>query len=375
MADEIGYLVGRKINHLYTDPSRNEKGAYATLIGDSEHPVAEIDVTPRCKIAISAFYVRDQADFSTFKITKLQYHARHGWRENGHLQVNQFQIAQMKEFVAILSSLDLRDAKKNRISLENIQFGALSTLLSSTKGTALVKELATSPDLHHDIYAVAAKRAALADFKANLDATLSESAWQSFFEQNPWIFGHGLNYIFLNKAGKKLESVTTGSTYDRPGKRTDGLMLTRAEISQYVLVEIKTNDTDLLQEIRQYRPGCWGVSRELSNAVTQIQKTAFEFSRERFREHLKDEHGNDTGKTAYVIEPRSYLVIGNLSQLLGNEDKIACFELYRRNIRAPEILTFDELYHRASCIVENISREASEPDVLTPATEDDDIPF
>jgi hypothetical protein len=28
--------------------------------------------------------------------------------------------------------------------------------------------------------------------------------------------------------------------------------------------------------------------------------------------------------------------------------KVACFELYRRNIRSPEILTFDELYYYAS---------------------------
>ena len=365
------YLAKRKTDHLYVEPARNEKGAYVTFVGDSEQVVAEIEVTSRCKIAISAFYVRDQGDFNTLKITKLQFHKRHGWQEDGHVHVNHFQIAQMKEFIAILSNLDLRDAKKSRISLDNIQFGALGALLSSTKGAALIKELATSPELHQDIYAVAAKRAALAEFKANLDLELSEGEWQNFFEQNPWIFGHGLNYVFLNKVGKKLESVTTGSAFDRLGKRTDGLMLTRAEISQYVLVEIKTNDTDLLQEIKQaYRPGCWGASRELSNAVTQIQKTAFEFSRERFRDNLKDEHGNDTGRTVYAIEPRSYLVIGNLKQLLGNDDKIACFELYRRNIRAPEILTFDELYQRARCIVENISREAPEADAF-----DDSIQF
>ncbi|MFA4940010.1 Shedu anti-phage system protein SduA domain-containing protein [Brevundimonas sp.] len=57
---------------------------------------------------------------------------------------------------------------------------------------------------------------------------------------------------------------------------------------------------------------------------------------------------------------RSYLVVGNTSELKGNDDKIACFELYRRNIRSPEILTFDELLYRARYIVENISREVVE---------------
>ena len=70
---------------------------------------------------------------------------------------------------------------------------------------------------------------------------------------------------------------------------------------------------------------------------------------------LKDGDGNDTGELAYSVEPRSYLVIGNLAELRGNDHKIACFELYRRNTRSPEIVTFDELYQRARCIVENIS--------------------
>jgi hypothetical protein len=44
-----------------------------------------------------------------------------------------------------------------------------------------------------------------------------------------------------------------------------------------------------------------------------------------------------------------------MSELRGNDDKTACFELYRRNTRSPEIITFDELHQRARCIVENIS--------------------
>src|SRR5207247_4769155 len=119
-------------------------------------------------------------------------------------------------------------------------------------------------------------------------------------------------------------------------------------------------------------------SDELSNAVTQTQKTVFEFARTRFRDHLKDDFGNDTGNSVYAIEPRSFLVIGNLAQLKGNDDKIACFELYRRNIRAPELLTFDELFQRASCIVENISKESESAGSTAPALEsgpDNEIPF
>ena len=355
MSEDAEYLARYKNNHLYIHPG--QKGAYAAIAGESEQIIGEIDVTARCKLAISAFFVNDQRDFGTFKITKLRFHSRWGWREDEHLHVNHFQMAQMREFLSIISTLDLGDAQKTRISLDNIHVGALGALLSSTKGAEIIGELAASPELHQDIYAIATKRAAVADFEANLKRDdVSEADWQALFERNPWIFGHGLNYVFLDKVGTKLEARTTGGAFDRPGKRADGLLRTRAEVSQYVLVEIKKSGTELLKQAR-YRPGCWGVSDEVSDAVTQTQKTVFEFARNRFRDDLKDKIGNSTGGIAYVIEPRSFLVVGNLAQLEGNDDKVACFELYRRNIRSPEILTFDELYYRAGCIVENISCE------------------
>lgn len=355
MSEDVEYLVNYRPNQLYTHPAK--KGAFATMVGDSdEELLGEIAVTERCKLAVKAFFVQDKSDFSTLKLTKLNFHKTYGWREDGHVHLNNFQTMQLKEFLSILSSLNLSDAKKTRISLENVDVGALGTILGSSKGAEIITALAKSPDLHHDIYAVAAKRAALAEFEKMISASLAERDWQEFFELNPWIFGHGLNYIALDKIGSKLEATTTGAAYDQPGKRVDALARTRAEVSQYVLVEIKKPASDLLRK-DQYRSGCWGVSEEVSNAVTQIQKTAFDFARNRFRTALKDDSGNDIGGSTYAVEPRCYLVVGNSVQLVDNDDKVACFELYRRNIRSPEIITFDELLHRTRFIVENISRE------------------
>lgn len=357
MSEDIEYIKNYTPNKLYIDPAR--AGAFAKIAGVSEEFVGEIDVTDRCKIAVSAFYVRDRRDFDTFKLTKLKWHKLRGWELDAHMQVNRFQLSQIGQFLGIIQSLDLSDANTSRLSLDAINLGALGELLGSNKGADLLRKLAETPELHQDIYAVASKRQALADFEAKIGTGASEGEWQAFFEANPWIFGHGLNYIALDKVGEKLEAVTTGAAFDQPGKRTDALVRTRAEVSQYVLVEIKKDWTALLRS-QPYRTGCWGVSDEVSNAVTQIQKTTFDFARRRLRDNLKDDEGNDTGEVAYAIEPRSYLVVGNTSELKGNDDKIACFELYRRNIRSPEILTFDELLYRARYIVENISREVAE---------------
>ena len=66
--EEVDYIANSKTNALYTNPAKNGAGAYAKLVGDSEQVIAEIDVTHRCKLAVSAFYVKNHADFDTLKI-------------------------------------------------------------------------------------------------------------------------------------------------------------------------------------------------------------------------------------------------------------------------------------------------------------------
>lgn len=110
MPEDTEYLSNYLENKLYTHPGK--AGTYATIAGDSEQVIGEIAVTSRCRLAISAFWVNEKRDFGTFKIRKLVFHKTHGWREDGHVQVNHFQLAQIKEFLSILSNLDLSDAKR-----------------------------------------------------------------------------------------------------------------------------------------------------------------------------------------------------------------------------------------------------------------------
>ncbi len=102
--------------------------------------------------------------------------------------------------------------------------------------------------------------------------------------------------------------------------------------------------------------GCWAPSAELVGAVAQVQGTvhgAVEQIGARFVG--KDVNGAPTGEEAFNFQPRSFLVIGSLSEFTGpngvNAEQYRSFELYRRNTAWPEIITFDELYERASYIV------------------------
>ena len=74
-----------------------------------------------------------------------------------------------------------------------------------------------------------------------------------------------------------------------------------------------------------------------------------------------NDDGAPTGEEAFNYQPRSFLVIGSLSEFMGehgiNAEQYRSFELYRRNTQWPEIITFDELYERASHIVNhNVKR-------------------
>ena len=163
-------------------------------------------------------------------------------------------------------------------------------------------------------------------------------------------------------AGKELEQTVRGFSVSGAGKRVDALMKTRAEVSSLCFVEIKRHDTSLLAS-KQYRPGVWSASQELVGGIGQVQETvraAIRTLSAPFRP--ADERGNPTGEEIYGFEPRSYLVIGSLSEFASehgvNEEKFRSFETFRRNISRPEIITFDELLHRARFIVGNEAIEA-----------------
>jgi len=187
-----------------------------------------------------------------------------------------------------------------------------------------------------------------------------EHVWQDFFENNTWIFGYGLNYVFNSPLeDKKLEQVVTGFDFNNSGKRIDALMKTRGLINSFCFGEIKTHKKNLLKQvIDPFRGECWAISDELAGAIAQTQKSVQKSIKElSTKVEIKDKTGNLTGEQIFIYQPKSFVVIGHLKEFITdngvNEDKFSSFELFRQNQTNPEILTFDELYERAKFIVKN----------------------
>ncbi len=197
--------------------------------------------------------------------------------------------------------------------------------------------------------------------KLRLNARGNEQVWQKFFEENTWILGYGLDYIFNTPLeGKKLEQVVSGYTSFESGKRTDALMKTRGLINALCFGEIKTHLTELLKNTKtSYRPETWSISEELAGGVAQVHRTIQKSIKNiQTKTEVKDEEDNITDEELFLYSPKSFLIIGSLAEFIGdngkiNETKYSSFQMYRQNLKSPEIITFDELLERARYIIKN----------------------
>jgi hypothetical protein len=216
-----------------------------------------------------------------------------------------------------------------------------------------------------DVIAIAHRRQQIAVFRRLLDDSEffeqrqkalkvgREGVWQNFIESNPWILGIGLSGQLLTSwDNDRLEQVVAGFSIAAAGKRVDALLRTAGIFSMMVFVEIKHHETELLAD-KPYRPDCWALSSELSGGVAQVQQTVYRASMDiRERVFDSDKSGAETERATFLIRPRSFLIAGHLRKLGGvsggvHMAKLRSFELYRRNLYEPEILTFDELLKRA----------------------------
>jgi len=281
------------------------------------------------------------------------------------------EIGKLLEFIRNIQSVNLDNPSRVNISDEELNRIVLNDKQAKSlfhENQELFAEVIKSEITTEDLIAVGYRKKQLDVYEKLLSDqsyfesikskknTTNEGLWQKYFEKNPWVFGYGLGYIFLSALDdKKLEQVVQGHSVDSHGKRVDALMKTKGVISNLCFVEIKTHVTELL-ESKPYRSGCWAPSKELAGAIAQVQGTvssAVESLSSKI--NPSDSRGNPTGEEIFNYQPKSYLVIGSMSEFVSengvNKDKIRSFELLRKNTTNPEIITFDELYERAKFIV------------------------
>lgn len=200
-----------------------------------------------------------------------------------------------------------------------------------------------------DINQLLKRKERLQEFDTSIKSHASEEDWwQDYFEQNKWIFGYGLNYQILrtqqdqpNYGGTKVDG--------KGGQRGDYLSSTEGDLSFTVLVEIKTPNTLLLQGASEIRSGTWSLSKDLTDAITQLQTNVDTWDKQGSRQ--PDNVDKLEKENIFTVQPKGIVVIGDLSSL-NTRSKRETFQRFRRSLHGIDILTFDELLKRARFIVE-----------------------
>jgi len=350
-------------------------------------------VTPGERQEVRAMFYEDSREIKSLTFQRFTRRTNKPHKKT-HFTFSGDSLEKIYKLLRIIKYLRLDQEEKVRLDDELLD----GLLVSSDekekfllKNPELVHDIVENKLTKSDVVALAYRKKQLEMFKKLLSDEIyfekiknewekrgPEAVWQQYFENNPWIFGYGLNYIYLSKLDdKKLEQVVAGFSISQGGKRVDALMKTRGLISSLCFIEIKTHNTNLLHNTNAYRGESWRISNELGGSISQIQKTVQKAVKDiQTKIEFETDSGKPTGETAFLYQPKSFVVVGSLNEFLTengiNEQKFSSFELFRRNITSPEIITFDELFERAKYIVHYSEKvDAVEID----ENDQDEIPF
>lgn len=270
------------------------------------------------------------------------------------------EFSELLEFLNLVRFIDLSDTSNFKLSLSDLRnkvlvdrsdkelIDSLSTLHGDER-IHFFEKMRESALTRQDLDILSGRKDGLTLFhqKLYLESDWDELNWQQFFAENTWIFGYGLDYRFLCI----LQKEASVSNVDLDGKNTVNGDFLMGSTDFTVLVELKRPDTPLF-ETGKNRSHSWRLSQYLVHAVSQIlaQKAAWEI---KSLQTNYDENGERiTQKTS---DPRAILIIGRKDKIEGSprdlEIKQKTLELYRRDSRNVDILTYDELYERAYYIV------------------------
>ncbi|MCS7474845.1 Shedu immune nuclease family protein [Myroides odoratimimus] len=355
-----------KLEQLYNH--KIENGRFFKIVFANDEKTA---IQLASKTFMQIKYLPSRNDIEGLDIIKIV-----NGKESQKVSFSKFNFAQLELFLNFIHDIDLSTVAERRLKLADNSLDILdeetkkniSTLLQGNEGAEVIQELLdndiiTSQDIVNTGYRknqlkiferLLNEKNYLQQYKLNEEDlsnnTKDEIAWQHFFNKNPWIFGYGLDYRYQSILQKEFSASNT----DAAGKGQVNADFLIGDNYFTTFVELKTPDTDLFVNTGsgQNRSGSWCLSTKLIYAVSQIleQKAVGQIK-------LETEPYNSLGEkiTQKGYDSKCILVVGNLNKEVEEsqdssqikEIKRTTFELFRRDSRNIEIITYDELYLRA----------------------------
>jgi hypothetical protein len=334
------------------------------------------------KTQVTAVVTQDER--AVRRLTLQSFQSRKGdWYQGYEEHTFSFRSDEFRRLLAFLDRIAFIDlSNEDRFDIEDISTGTGRKAIIDAADRGIVERIrAMSGDDREaflsalqgslsteEVNILLGRRQALEEFERQFrNGGWSEREWQDFFERQPWVFGYGLDYRIMRTFDREM-TVSGGGTDNRERPVVDFLMSFKDYI---VLVEIKRPDTPIFR-VRQggggSRAGTRAFSADFTGAVSQIleQKAewlAFAGSGEHFT------RDGTRRLEARTRNAKTILVIGSRGEFEATGDLRAAqvlrdtFELFRRETRSIDIVTFDELLERARFITQDGGQSQSDQTV------------
>lgn len=406
--DEGAAIANQWTDTIYKHEFRDGTGKFFNVVIDDDGSTS-VEYSPpypsRNKIKLTVTFIKGAGDAETGDIREItikqfkQFSSKgiSRWEEQcfgpgNPIKLTHFSFGKLLSFLKLLTELDLVNLSERRIALSTSSDGHLDAetkakmreLLKQPDGKALIEELLRNGAItSNDLVNIGYRKNQLSVFRRLLNpddfefyraengitSSQHEKILQYFFKRNAWIFGFGLDYQYLSILQDEAHT-TDEDVAGHDGAVGDFLLGAK---NFTVLVELKLPTTKLFQKNRN-RAGTWRLSTELLDAVSQIleQKAGWQVKSNSIEVGFDSLGKRINQRTA---DPKCILIIGSADQFEGNDKEISIklktFELFRRDSRNIEILTYDELYERAEFIV----NQANAKDASQIFTDRDQVPF
>lgn len=221
-------------------------------------------------------------------------------------------------------------SKMLRIKINDTDKQAAMSLVVEDKSTVKQTDSVTLSKLKSDIELVSLERL-IASYEELLTKNTKEDTWQRLFNENPFILSLAFGYPAIKIAD---QASVGGKRLSGDGEKITDYLIKNGVTNNLALIEIKKPSSALLNKTA-YRGAVYCASTELTGSVTQVLDQCY---------HLQQNIATiKNSNRIYDIESYAVHCILIIGTIPSDEDKKKSFEIYRRNSKNVQIITFDEL--------------------------------
>jgi hypothetical protein len=171
-------------------------------------------------------------------------------------------------------------------------------------------------------------------FESMLTGELPEDRWQEFFNENPFILNMAFGYPVIKV---RDQASVGGRKLSGEGEKITDFLVKNSLTNNTAIFEIKTPQTPILNKT-PFREGVFTPSSDLSGSINQALDQKYQFQKQIVK---RKENTRLYDIESYAVH--CCLIIGKTPD---GDDRKKSFELFRRNSKDVEVVTFDELLEK-----------------------------